>query len=38
MEPMAAMFAIGSDNKPIPKLPDSFSVESREFVDLCLQR
>ena len=37
MNPMAAIFAIGSD-KPIPQLPDKFSAEAKEFVNSCLIR
>ncbi|XP_046371744.2 uncharacterized protein LOC124145836 [Haliotis rufescens] len=38
MNPMAAIFAIGSD-KPAPTLPeDKFSPEAREFVMKCLTR
>ena len=35
MNPMAAIFAIGSD-KPVPQLPDKFSAEAKEFVNCCL--
>ena len=38
MNPMAAIFAIGSDRKSPPRLPDKFSVEAVEFVDFCLTR
>ncbi|XP_070564922.1 uncharacterized protein [Ptychodera flava] len=38
MTPMAAIFAIGSGDKPIPKLPDKFSDEAKNFVDACMQR
>ncbi|XP_067654331.1 uncharacterized protein [Haliotis asinina] len=38
MNPMAAIFAIGSD-RPVPTLPeDRFSPEAREFVMKCLTR
>ncbi|KAK3592514.1 hypothetical protein CHS0354_013848 [Potamilus streckersoni] len=37
MNPMAAIFAIGSD-KPIPQLPEKFSHEARDFVNTCLTR
>ena len=37
-EPLAAIYAIGSDEFPVPLLPDSFSYEAREFVQLALIR
>ena len=37
MNPMAAIFAIGSD-KSVPQLPDKFSTEAKEFVNCCLIR
>ncbi|KAL3841916.1 hypothetical protein ACJMK2_020005, partial [Sinanodonta woodiana] len=37
MNPMAAIFAIGSD-KPTPQLPARFSLEARDFVNTCLTR
>ncbi|ESP00814.1 hypothetical protein LOTGIDRAFT_64389, partial [Lottia gigantea] len=37
MNPMAAIFAIGSD-KPVPQLSESFSVLARQFVNACLTR
>lgn len=36
MQPMSALFVIGSLEKPSPKLPEKFSQEARDFVDLCL--
>ncbi|XP_061177816.1 uncharacterized protein LOC133186594 isoform X2 [Saccostrea echinata] len=38
MNPMAAIFAIGSDRKSPPRLPEKFSAEAMEFVDFCLTR
>lgn len=38
MNPMAAIFAIGSDRKSPPRLPEKFSPEAIEFVDFCLTR
>lgn len=37
MNPMAAIFAIGSD-KPVPQLPDKFTEEAKEFVNFCLTK
>lgn len=37
MPPMAAIFAIGSD-RPVPQLPEKFSQNARDFVELCLTR
>ncbi|KAL4224924.1 hypothetical protein ACF0H5_015620 [Mactra antiquata] len=37
MNPMAAIFAIGSD-KPVPELPEKFSEDAREFVNACLTK
>ncbi|PVD33930.1 hypothetical protein C0Q70_05192 [Pomacea canaliculata] len=37
MNPMAAIFAIGSD-KPVPKLPNRFSLEAISFTERCLTR
>lgn len=38
MNPMAAIFAIGSDRKSPPRLPEKFSADAIEFVDFCLTR
>ncbi|XP_062621332.1 uncharacterized protein LOC134282921 [Saccostrea cucullata] len=38
MNPMAAIFAIGSDRKSPPRLPEKFTPEAMEFVDFCLTR
>ncbi len=35
--PIAAIFAIGAD-KPVPQLPDKFSRNARDFVNVCLTR
>ncbi|KAK3102765.1 hypothetical protein FSP39_013768 [Pinctada imbricata] len=37
MNPMAAIFAIGSD-RAVPKLPSKFTQEAVDFVDACLTR
>ncbi|XP_064634506.1 uncharacterized protein LOC135492185 [Lineus longissimus] len=37
MNPMAAIFAIGSD-RPVPQLDNSFTPHARQFVNCCLQR
>jgi serine/threonine protein kinase len=37
MNPMAAIFAIGSD-RSVPQLDNSFTPHAREFVTSCLQR
>ncbi|XP_052242175.1 uncharacterized protein LOC127852295 isoform X2 [Dreissena polymorpha] len=37
MNPMAAIFAIGSD-KPVPQLPEKFTEEARQFVTSCLTK
>ncbi|XP_060068251.1 probable serine/threonine-protein kinase DDB_G0282963 [Ylistrum balloti] len=37
MNPMAAIFAIGSD-KPVPQLPNKFSPDAISFVNACLTR
>ena len=37
-EPIAALYAIGSDEFPVPQLPDTFPPEARDFVSLCLTR
>lgn len=36
MPAMSALFVIGSLEKPSPKLPEHFSPEAKDFVDLCL--
>lgn len=36
MQPMSALFVIGSMEKPSPKLPEEFSEDARDFVDQCL--
>ena len=39
MDPLAAMYAIGSEAKAIPTLPEEkFSLQIRNFIDLCLKR
>ena len=38
MQPMSAIFAIGSGSGPIPQLPEKFSRQAREFVNACLTR
>ncbi|GFR69149.1 mitogen-activated protein kinase kinase kinase 19-like [Elysia marginata] len=38
MNPMAAIFAIGSSSRPVPSLDEKFSPEARDFVTLCLTR
>ena len=38
MPPMSAIFAIGSDSRPIPQLPEKFSPEARDFYSKCLTR
>jgi len=38
MQPMSAMFIIGSTEKPSPKLPSGFSRMACDFVDLCLTK
>ena len=38
MNPMAAIFAIGSSSRPVPSLDEKFTVEARDFVSLCLTR
>ncbi|CAC5404426.1 unnamed protein product [Mytilus coruscus] len=37
MNPMAAIFAIGCD-RPVPELPERFTLEARDFVNSCLTR
>ncbi|XP_021359609.1 uncharacterized protein LOC110454439 [Mizuhopecten yessoensis] len=37
MNPMAAIFAIGSD-KPVPELPNKFTTDAISFVNACLTR
>ncbi|XP_060566033.1 serine-rich adhesin for platelets-like isoform X2 [Ruditapes philippinarum] len=37
MNPMAAIFAIGSD-KPVPQLPEKFTEEAKDFVNCCLTK
>lgn len=37
-EPIAAIYAIGSDDFAVPMLPETFSDAAREFVRLCLLR
>ena len=36
--PLAAIFAIGNDAKPVPTLSEKFSSEARLFVSACLTR
>ena len=38
MAPMAAIFSIGNNEKPVPELPEKASVEARRFVAACLTR
>ncbi|XP_059179297.1 uncharacterized protein LOC131958339 [Physella acuta] len=38
MNPMAAIFAIGSPNRPVPTLDEKFSQNARDFVCQCLTR
>ena len=38
MQPMSALFIIGSANKPSPKLPDNFSDAAKDFVSRCLTK
>ncbi|XP_035828667.1 uncharacterized protein LOC101859978 [Aplysia californica] len=38
MNPMAAIFAIGSADRPVPSLPEKFSLEARDFISECLTR
>ena len=38
MAPTAAIFCIGSESKPIPKLPGKFSTLARSFVCSCMIR
>lgn len=38
MQPMSALFVIGSIDKPSPKLPEEFSNEARDFVAMCLTK
>ncbi|ELU00848.1 hypothetical protein CAPTEDRAFT_74250, partial [Capitella teleta] len=37
-EPFAAMYAIGSDDFPVPTLPESFRIRVRDFVSQCMMR
>ena len=37
MNPMAAIFAIGSD-RTVPQLPNKFTQEAVDFVEACLTR
>jgi len=37
-EPVAAIYAIGSDDVDIPCLPRSYSEPARDFVQQCLVR
>ena len=38
MPPMSAIFAIGSESKSIPKLPEKFTPDARDFYSKCLTR
>lgn len=38
MQPMSALFVIGSANKPSPRLPDEFSEAAQDFVTRCLTK
>lgn len=38
MNPMAAIFAIGSPERPVPSLDEKFSDEARNFVAQCMTR
>ncbi|KAH9495852.1 hypothetical protein Btru_015259 [Bulinus truncatus] len=38
MNPMAAIFAIGSATRPVPVLDEKFSEDARNFVSQCLTR
>ncbi len=38
LQPIAAIYAIGSGETPAPELPTKFSQEARDFVSLCLVR
>ena len=38
MPPMTAIFAIGSDSKPVPQLPQKISADARDFYVQCLTR
>lgn len=38
MPPLAAIFSIGSPEKPVPKIGDKFSAHAQTFVALCMQR
>ena len=36
LQPMSALFTIGSIEKPSPRLPDEFSETAKDFVNKCL--
>ena len=38
LRPIAAIYAIGNDEKPVPELPAEYSQKARDFVRLCLVR
>ena len=37
-QPIAAMYAIGNEEEPVPELPAEYSKEACDFVRLCLVR
>lgn len=38
LQPIAAIYAIGSGDTPAPQIPEKFSPEARDFVSRCLKR
>lgn len=38
LQPIAAIYAIGSGDTPAPCLPDKYSEDARDFVSQCLIR